>query len=1508
MEETRVAQIYVRSDRTGSGYLLGADLILTAYHVVRDVEHPIVADIEVLLPLGETGGKWLPAEIVWPLTPPDLSANPASDVALLRIVAHGRGPTAERLETRWGERVGPGRVPCEALGFAKAEQQGSQHDTMLARGHIEPLQGLRYGLHVLHITGIVPRQGGWAGMSGAAVFCGPLLTGVVLEDRGISDRPEVLTAAPAQALMQLPGFAAVLESAALGTAVERTTEEDAGSRAVRITPDLTGSGLSPLPRNPPHGFVGRHTELALACTLVGPGQILPVIGPEHTGKSAFIHKLLTADDFRRVLPEGRPPILLALDIPGTGIAHPILQRLAITLDQGLADLEELGDDAASVGAKRAHLVDRTLAALARNRALVLTVDCALLGADTALLERDLDLTLVSPVFKSCVTVTASAVPIEAAGQDQLRRMRPVHLGGLAPDEARMLLANLLHEYGIDVDAAEVLDLLEDDDMVRRPMILQIGVDRYATSQSEPDSAMASAQDMACELIDACRVTVASALGEAQCTLLTADGKPGPLAPMVIWALSDAYPLPASAWDAVGVDRHLVARLTKSRILLKYPDAIPGAPASTARYGLSKVSRNALRNLLLLATGGGGGRPAAPRELVLPGLDAKTGGPGDHDNRERLDHLLADAANTLRSVLVSVVSDGPEGDIDAALKFAGEQMAGWLRTNAADTLPLTLQVVNHRLHAESIGDLFSPVVADEESGGTPSTAEPVPEHTRARPEFALYAALAELNLAMRAPQNRLARQRFIDACRAAADAVRGLDSELPGHLIRSVDSGFHFGSRRFQCQAEMMPLRSALIPVLTRQAVALRPGRVGRLAWTASWILNAAELHLNAADEEGARSQIDAAEELLGALPTPDTVHGSLTRLSLLARLSRARARAAGTEEVRRAALDSALEINKTALRVCEATPEKLPLWTTRFLDSARSSAWEIGSDERREAAVHRSLGVLDEVHGERASWSSDVRFAAARFARQVLNRQADPALRLVAARWVLDLVADHEEGARRRADAGDAAAVLELSRLHQFHASALDGCERTGEALAAVRWAEQYAEHAVRTVPSADSYHLWLRALHRREVREAPVRGHATAVQLPAVKRATEAAREWLDRQHCPDTRHAVLDLWCIQEEWHRQGRTLAAAVMRHPGPKALQLIHLRRIAALDAHRRRYPRTVEEFLLRTGVEVEYQRLATLETTRAAARTRPVDYTSVLDGYRDAKAEWPHDNRIRFSEGSFGRYVWEVEKAAEAFEAIVRSARDGLERRTAQIELAEALLRRARFERHTGSSAYSRTLADATGHLAEPLSHVFKPARVVVLQAQIALESESPVDWALIEATYRKYIDDSYVDAITDVLNTSQVDPDGPTNRPGEPEPVPPSLSQQLQLDFTSTELLQGLGELYLRQSELGTPAGPDAMTSLRCAYACFNACRIIQEAEHGAEYLVNQFLRARAIARAAARAKSKNPFPWPLEGGGTWLGLGASLLQSCRDRSVGRFHEACWDRAAEVQRLLQRLR
>ncbi|MGW1675777.1 tetratricopeptide repeat protein [Streptomyces sp. NPDC002324] len=154
------------------------------------------------------------------------------------------------------------------MGFPQAEQRDGLRDTKQISGHIETLSGLKSGLIAAHVDGVaVPGKAGkassWSGASGAALFCGDLLTGVLTTDRTGQYPGTQLIAVPLVTLAARPGFTSTIKAAGNLMSLEDITLSASGDRQSSGPYDVDAPlGLHNLPDLPTRIFVGREEALS----------------------------------------------------------------------------------------------------------------------------------------------------------------------------------------------------------------------------------------------------------------------------------------------------------------------------------------------------------------------------------------------------------------------------------------------------------------------------------------------------------------------------------------------------------------------------------------------------------------------------------------------------------------------------------------------------------------------------------------------------------------------------------------------------------------------------------------------------------------------------------------------------------------------------------------------------------------------------------------------------------------------------------------------------------------------------------------------------------------------------------------------------------------------------------------------------------------------------------------------------------------------------------------------
>ncbi|MFD4945736.1 FxSxx-COOH system tetratricopeptide repeat protein [Streptomyces sp. NPDC058409] len=260
MDVRRVVEIWdVSRKNVGTGYLVTDRLILTAFHNVEGAGR---------LDARRLHGEWAEAEIIWPREPPDLERDPQADAALIRITDQSWSPP-RGAPVRWGRidhmapMVSNEQLGFTALGFPRSELLNKQRDTKQISGDIERLTGLKSGLIRAYVNRVATPDkpsdtSRWKGASGAALFSGPWLIGVIVTDRDRDYSANQLTAVSLASLVARPGFVDALGSDPL---LERVAP--GGIPHSRMAYDVEAPrGLNNLPELPSRMFVGRDEAMA----------------------------------------------------------------------------------------------------------------------------------------------------------------------------------------------------------------------------------------------------------------------------------------------------------------------------------------------------------------------------------------------------------------------------------------------------------------------------------------------------------------------------------------------------------------------------------------------------------------------------------------------------------------------------------------------------------------------------------------------------------------------------------------------------------------------------------------------------------------------------------------------------------------------------------------------------------------------------------------------------------------------------------------------------------------------------------------------------------------------------------------------------------------------------------------------------------------------------------------------------------------------------------------------
>lgn len=272
----------------GSGYAIGPRLVLTSAHVAGRRG----ALVQVFRPGTRTvsGGV-----VVWCGTP-----GGRDDAALVEVDDAGWRPP-KGTGVRWGRLVTeqPGQ-PCETWGVPDvAQRPGVAVETAQLAGTVNPGSGYVANRHLMDLSPHPPAwpadgSSPWSGLSGAAMFCGRLLTGVVAADVGRSGHA-ALSVVPAYVLHHDAEFRAVLAEHGADTMVLDAVEfQDVAEAEPAAPAGGLGSAAALLQAGRQvvtfHGREELLGRLGRWCRQEGFGSWL-LHGPAGQGKTRLAHHL-----------------------------------------------------------------------------------------------------------------------------------------------------------------------------------------------------------------------------------------------------------------------------------------------------------------------------------------------------------------------------------------------------------------------------------------------------------------------------------------------------------------------------------------------------------------------------------------------------------------------------------------------------------------------------------------------------------------------------------------------------------------------------------------------------------------------------------------------------------------------------------------------------------------------------------------------------------------------------------------------------------------------------------------------------------------------------------------------------------------------------------------------------------------------------------------------------------------------------------------------------------------
>ncbi|WP_369375396.1 trypsin-like peptidase domain-containing protein [Streptomyces sp. cg36] len=325
LEVCRAAEVIVSVDdgkgRRGSGYLVAVGRVLTAAHVVRGA-----CTVTVRFDADLATESIHRAEVLW--------EDQAIDVAVLAI----EGDQQAVVWTDFGSV--PDRdvvLPCSSVGFPsfkmRTDRDGSRYrDSCHVHGSCAVWSNRREGTLDLRVaaspTKAAADESPWDGMSGAAVFSGAGLIGIVGRHH-LSDGSDHL------AVLRVDGWHSRLPPEAARCLEDAIGAPLSASRLIKVRPEFESAGMDkgepPLGRRlsslpPEHALA---LEVHPAIELREPGQPLEVLPP-------YLRRASVDDELRRVVAnaENGSRLLMLVGGSSTGKTRAAWESVRACLSDG----------------------------------------------------------------------------------------------------------------------------------------------------------------------------------------------------------------------------------------------------------------------------------------------------------------------------------------------------------------------------------------------------------------------------------------------------------------------------------------------------------------------------------------------------------------------------------------------------------------------------------------------------------------------------------------------------------------------------------------------------------------------------------------------------------------------------------------------------------------------------------------------------------------------------------------------------------------------------------------------------------------------------------------------------------------------------------------------------------------------------------------------------------------------------------------------------------------------
>ena len=542
------------------------------------------------------------------------------------------------------------------------------------------------------------------------------------------------------------------------------------------------------------------------------------------------------------------------------------------------------------------------------------------------------------------------------------------------------------------------------------------------------------------------------------------------------------------------------------------------------------------------------------------------------------------------------------------------------------------------------------------------------------------AIARLVLEVRAGTDA---KLFLKSLRTAVDAANQ-ESMISMHQLRGLDSAAFFGAGRYELSREVLELREALIEkIYTWANSASATPKFQRTA--ASWMLSSAELGFRLGKPiEWCQPLHAQAESWL-----QNSQQGSLGGVE--SELSWLRARAFR--------LAASLTMNPDErikyLLVAVTSAEQALVHGGRKINQARfylrmvrNLLAELPQDEQRRHATTTAIETMGKIFGSKCDeWPLEVHAQLSAVMRYEAMQVNNPQVRIGQLRQAVEFLKPAKSRAVSLAKKGDSRSLLTLARLYrglgreqaqqgQFQTAqhALDEARRLGELA---------SNHASSTA-------TWNFLLELEDFRfgTSPNFGwdYDSVKRVPlrvsdGTKDLIKRCRHWLNGIETPGIAEGRVALQCLQCEWHAQGNLMLACseeamsrgddwqmLKKEDKRIALRRQFSKRIVKLQKIQKKFGDFSDAALAHIHLESQLQYSLALVNGDGT-----VDTGNVASLFRQAADRLPSSMSLDLERARFYRRIWSYEEAINGFIIVAERSRDAADRRSAAVELIEALV-------------------------------------------------------------------------------------------------------------------------------------------------------------------------------------------------------------------------------------------